>query len=109
MCCHRRVLVVLTEHLSAKADVLVGLWNRAKQEQPGGIAPGLVSRARPPRQVQRRFNAAEAVKIAEQYLAGQTMKQLARAYGVHRGTVAHCLQKQGVALRQPGLAPEHLE
>jgi lambda repressor-like predicted transcriptional regulator len=59
--------------------------------------------------VQRRFTAAEAAEIAEQYLAGLTMKQLARTYGVHRGTVVHCLQKHGVVLRRPCLAPEHLE
>jgi len=59
--------------------------------------------------VQRRFTAAEAAEIAEQYLAGQTMNQLARSYAVHRRTIAHCFHKQGVAVRQTGLPPEHLD
>jgi hypothetical protein len=49
------------------------------------------------------------VEFAAQYRAGQTMNQLARTFGVHRRTVAHCLQKQGVGLRQFGLSVEHLD
>lgn len=37
------------------------------------------------------------------------MNQLARTFGVHRRTIAHCLHKQNMPLRQLGLAPEHLE
>lgn len=69
----------------------------------------LASPSRPPRQVQRRFTAAEAAEIAEQYLAGRTMNQLASSYAVHRRTIAHCLQKQDVGLRQHGLSLDHLE
>ncbi len=58
--------------------------------------------------MQRRFTAAEASEIAEQYLAGQNMNQLARSYSVHRRTVAHCLRKQAVPVRQLGLSPEHI-
>lgn len=101
--------MVLTEHLSVKADILAGL-NQANQDQQDTKATlSSLSRTRPPRQAQRRFTPAEAVEIADQYLAGQTMKQLARTYGAHRGTVAHCLQKHGVVLRQLGLAYEHLD
>lgn len=63
------------------------------------------SPARSPRQAQRRFTTAEAAEIAERYQSGQTMNQLARSYGVHRCTIAHCLQKQQVQQRQSGLSP----
>lgn len=102
-------VVVLTEHLSVKADILASLYDRAKQDQSDAVVPVLISQSRPPRQVQRRFTTVEAGEIAERYQAGQTMNQLARTYHVHRRTIAHCLQKQQVALRQPGLSPDHLE
>jgi hypothetical protein len=101
--------VVLTEHLSVKADVLVGLCEPANGDQPDGAVPTSPSPSRPPRQVQRRFTAAETVEIREQYLAGQTMNQLASSYSVHRRTIAHCLQKQAVHVRQVGLPAEHLD
>ncbi|MDQ2846110.1 MAG: hypothetical protein M3Y77_07125 [Actinomycetota bacterium] len=66
------------------------------------------SPARRQRRAQRRFTPAEAAKIAEQYCTGQTMNHLARTYSVHRRTIAHCLQKQEVALRQVGLSLEHI-
>ena len=102
-------MVVLTEHLSAKVDALTGLWDRTKSDQPNDEPHPRLPVPRPPRQVQRRFTPAEATRIAEQYQAGQTMNQLAGAYGVHRRTVAHCLQRQAVTLRQSGLHPEHLD
>jgi lambda repressor-like predicted transcriptional regulator len=100
-------VVVLTEHLSVEADLLVGLNSQANLDQtdtkPAAPLP------RPARQAQRRFTAEEAAEIAQQYQAGQTMNQLARVHGVHRRTVAHCLQKQEVSVRKLGLPPEHLD
>lgn len=102
-------MVVLTEHLSVKADVVAVLRDQANRGQSDAQDPALLPRLRPPRQVQRRFTAAEAAEIAEQYLAGQTMNRIARTYGVHRRTVAHCLQKREVPRRQLGLSPDQLE
>lgn len=101
--------VVLTEHLSVKADVLAGLHEHANYDEPGTVVPALLPRARTRRQVQRRLTAAEVAGLAEQYRAGQTMNELARAHGVHRRTVAHCLRKQGVSLRQLGLPSDYLD
>lgn len=101
--------MVLTEHLSGKADILAGLCERAYQDELDAAVPAQLPQARPPRQCQRRFTAAEAVELAAQYRAGQTMNQLARTFRVHRRTGAHCLQKQGVGLRQFGLSVEHLD
>jgi hypothetical protein len=105
---HIACLVVLTEHLSVRADILAGLHELANLDEPNTVVPALLPRARPPRRVQRRFTAAEAAEIVKQYLADQTMNELARAYGIHRRTVAYCLRKQGVAPRQLGLPGEHL-
>jgi lambda repressor-like predicted transcriptional regulator len=98
-------MVVLTEHLSGNADKLAGLCAQAVWTTEAAASNSPVRR---PRQTQRRFTAAEADEIAEQYRAGQTMNQLARTYSVHRRTIAHCLLKQEVPLRQVGLSPEHI-
>lgn len=102
-------LVVLTEHLSGKADVLADLCNRTNLDRSDAAVSPSPSLSRPPRQVQRRFTTAEAAEITERYQSGQTMNHLARSYAVHRRTVAHCLQRQQVAPRQRGLGPEHLD
>lgn len=86
----------------------MGLCDRTKQDQSDRAAATPSSRSRPSRQIQRRFTAAEAAEITEQYQTGQTMNQLARSFNVHRRTIAHCLRKQDVAPRPRGLSAEHL-
>lgn len=90
-------------------EALADLWGPTNHNQPDDETHLRPSPARPPRQVQHRFTAAEAAEKAEQYLAGQTMKQLAGSYAVHRRPIAQGLQKQAMLLRQVGLPPEHLE
>jgi len=97
--------VVLTEHLSGNAGILAGLCTPTIQNVETPV-PGSPTRHK--RQAQRHFAAAEAAKIAEQYRAGEMLNQLARTYSVHRRTIAHCLQKPEVPLRQVGLSPEHI-
>ena len=98
-------MVVLIDHLSTKLEVLARL---SQQAPPGSLASRSSTSSRPARVArrgQRRFTAAEAGAIAEQYKSGQTMNQLARRYRVHRHTIAYCLHAQQIMTRQVGLLP----
>jgi lambda repressor-like predicted transcriptional regulator len=56
------------------------------------------------RQSQIRLDAHQAHALAVAYRDGQTIKELALRYGVHRATVSALLRPCGVELRLPGLA-----
>ena len=56
------------------------------------------------RQRQIRLDAHQAHALAVAYRDGQTIKELALRYGVHRATVSALLRRCGVELRLPGLA-----
>jgi lambda repressor-like predicted transcriptional regulator len=71
-------------------------------------APSISDSAPRKRRHQRRFTAAEVVEISEQYLAGQSMNDLARQYGVYRRTILHALQGAKVPVRYYGLSPDHV-
>jgi hypothetical protein len=60
------------------------------------------------RQVQRRLNIDEVDDLVRRYRAGAKVGELAANFGVHRDTVSEILDRQGVARRQKGLAPELL-
>jgi len=48
------------------------------------------------------------VEISEQYLAGRSMNDLARQYGVCRRTILHALQGGNVSIRSYGLSPDRV-
>jgi DNA-directed RNA polymerase specialized sigma24 family protein len=60
------------------------------------------------KQVQHRLNADEVDELVKRYRAGAKVGELAANFGVHRDTVSEQLDRQGVARRQKGLAPELL-
>jgi DNA-binding transcriptional regulator LsrR (DeoR family) len=55
------------------------------------------------RQTQVRLDARQVAELAAAYSSGQTIKELATRYGVHRVTVRALLQRHGVERRQVGL------
>ena len=61
---------------------------------------------RRPRQRQRRLSATETAELIKAYERQIPVKDLAKQFGVHRSTVTALLQRNGVALRQAGLARE---
>jgi hypothetical protein len=58
------------------------------------------------RQTQIRLDPNKANALAEAYRDGQTIKELAGTFGVHRVTVSALLQRHGVERRQVGLTDE---
>lgn len=67
-------------------------------------ARGALSDRPAPRPV-RRLSPEEVARIAEDYLAGATVNQLAVCHGVHRVTIAHVLDRADVPRRAVGLSP----
>jgi len=61
------------------------------------------------KQVQRRLRGAEIDELVAGYLAGGTVYELARHFGVHRHTVSEILERSGVARRYQKLSPEQLD
>ena len=66
---------------------------------------------RPTKPVQRRLTPSEVSAIAAAYQHGRSLDELAREFGVHRRTVAHHLERLGVARRVnlPKLTPTDIE
>jgi lambda repressor-like predicted transcriptional regulator len=95
--------MVLTRQLSVDFDRLSSLQDRTFRilQATSPIDPP-IPEPRRCRKKQRRFTTDEAKFVADQYLAGTNMNQLAAAYEVHRTTVAKCLNKQQVPLRRFG-------
>jgi hypothetical protein len=56
----------------------------------------------------RRLTAVEQVQVAQQYLDGAQMWELAVQLGVHRTTISNCLKRVAIPLRSPGLQPADL-
>jgi transposase len=56
-------------------------------------------------QRQHRLSQAEIAELIVAYHQGQSIRQLARRFKVHRTTVTALLRRQGIELRQAGLAP----
>lgn len=50
----------------------------------------------------------EVAELVEHYKAGATMNQLARRFGMHRGTVRAQLERQGVQIRHGSSFPAEL-
>lgn len=66
---------------------------------------------RPTKPVQRRLTPSELEAMAAGYRHGRSLDELARAFGVHRRTVADHLERLGVARRVnlPKLTPADIE
>jgi transposase-like protein len=96
-------MVVLTRQLSVDFDRLSLLQDRTirilRTTSPINLPTPEPRRSR---KKQRRFTTDEAKTVAEQYLAGANMNQLAARYEVHRTTIAECLNKQHVPVRKLG-------
>lgn len=61
------------------------------------------------RQAQPRISDEQARRIAEGYLAGKTVYELAAEFGCHRVTISAVLKRQGIALRLQPAAEEEVE
>jgi DNA-directed RNA polymerase specialized sigma24 family protein len=57
---------------------------------------------RPKIQAQRRLKQAQVTALVEGYRLGQSMKELASTFGIHRTTVTAHLHERGVAVRGLG-------
>lgn len=64
--------------------------------------PPTLSR-RPRFQTQRRLSADQIAELVEGYRSGNTMKELASEFRIHRTTVSSHLSQQGVRIRRGGL------
>lgn len=91
-------MVVLTEHLSDKAAMLASLRDQTQRLAASAVGATVAS-PRHRRRRQRRFTAAEVVKIGEQYRSGRSMNDLARQHGVHRNTILHALHRSDTPIR----------
>lgn len=98
----------LTVQLSNPRDGLLQLAGQdistktaPSSQEPNGVpAP---SGRRPARQPQRRLKQREVEALVAAYRGGLTMRDLARAFGVHRVTVSAHLRQHGVPIRGQGL------
>lgn len=108
--------VPLGESLSRLPRPLERLLRHKTVTQRGhGAGPEVATATAPaPVTLQRKIRLLQPGEIAslvERYQAGETMVDLARDFGLHRGTVRGHLERQGVRLRRgssfpPDLLPE---
>lgn len=56
------------------------------------------------RQVQKRLDAASVDALVDDYLAGQSVYELATEFGIERRTVSAHLHRRGVPMRRRGLS-----
>jgi lambda repressor-like predicted transcriptional regulator len=98
--------VALTGQLSRWPSDLSSLRKRTDRAHP--VPTDKPEPAPQARQRQRRLTAAEAVAVAQEYLAGATMRELARRFNVHRTTISSCLHQLAVPLRRQGLREDDL-
>ena len=98
-------MVALTAQLSKLSDKLASLEQRTNQllQESSACPPPPPA---PRRKQQRRFTAEEMAQVAERYLAGLSINQVARKFGVHRNTVVRSLAACGVARRLAGFRQE---
>ena len=96
--------------------------NRGQHSNPGskalradvdGVYSPTASGAarRPTKPVQRRLTPSEVAGIADEYQHGHSLDEVARAFGIHRQTVADHLEHLGIARRAnlPKLTPTDIE
>jgi hypothetical protein len=83
-----------------KAHRLLRRVVRHDQDAPTGNAR---------RKAQPRISDEQAHRIAEGYLAGKTVYELAAEFGCHRVTISAILKRQGIALRLQPAAEEEVE
>ncbi|WP_280450690.1 helix-turn-helix domain-containing protein [Nocardia cyriacigeorgica] len=57
----------------------------------------------------RRLNEVERAALAEAYLDGKTVYELAEMYGISRDTVGKHLKRMGVEMRMQGLSEEQID
>lgn len=85
---------VLTETLWNKGPALEALLERS--QTPGRRRPKTVMRAR---QYQKRLSDGERVEVARRYEAGESMGELAAAFGCHRSAIKRALEAHDIELR----------
>jgi len=69
--------------------------------QQAGVEPGDESHVRQAiRQPNRKLQPAEVDKLVERYVAGESLNELGRSYGMHHQTVRAHLRRRGIGLRQ---------
>jgi DNA-directed RNA polymerase specialized sigma24 family protein len=60
-------------------------------------------------QRQRHFSAAELERLADRFLAGATVYELAAEFACNRQRVARLLRREGIRLRLDGRTPEQID
>jgi lambda repressor-like predicted transcriptional regulator len=93
--------------------VLTGVSSKTRQVILTLSGPQRAAAARPAvdhreRQIQIRLTDSQADLLVSAYEAGQTIRQLAERFGVHRLTVATILRTRNVPIRRQGLAEHDL-
>ena len=87
------VVVVLTGTQSHTREAIAGLAQRnGREAEPG-------ARALAVRKLQARLAHVDVAQLVMRYQAGARTTDLARQFGVHRGTVQRLLKREGVLLR----------
>ena len=98
--------MVLTDQLSSKCSLITRLNSSSAEALVQPIreqAPPTV------RQHQHRLSPTETVSMAQAYLAGAEMRELADRFGVHPHTVSAALDRLGIPLRRQGLPDRALD
>jgi DNA-directed RNA polymerase specialized sigma subunit len=98
--------VVLSEELTNLPEPLVAAW-RWIQENPIGTKPEITLTKRA-RQVQRRLDEAEQIKVIKEYQSGLTVYEVGAAFGIHRTTVSAILKRHQVKLRRAVREPHRV-
>jgi transposase len=57
----------------------------------------------------RRLSYTEVTQLVELYRGGNSMRELAHEFGIHRVTVSRLLKREGVELRNRGLAADEID
>lgn len=92
-------LVVLSEQLPNPSTALMSAHDWLKANPEWRSRP--VSRPTPPpRQPQRRLTSEEERKVIEAYLAGFTVYEVGKQFGIHRTTVSAIMQRHGAKMRR---------
>lgn len=83
----------------------IARFRQLAQMAPNPRPPSIMSH----KQIQHRIGPEAEGKLAEDYLDGATVYQLAESYEINRRTVSVILERQGVARRYQGLSQPEIE
>ena len=92
-----------------KLEAQVSALEALLAKLPGPEEPAPERPARPRVRTARQLGPAETVQLIEGYLAGATVYELGRRFGIERRTVSVILKRNNIQMRRQGLTPTQID